>query len=142
MQTWILFYFKVSRSQKQILVSWILPKKQTKLPILSTSINQDSEPVRFLEELRTPFFFEIYWPLGCGNYSREKTICRNMVCISCNIKINMAQTLQYWNLTTLGKLSSKHIRDEQILPRWINFPLFYWLVFFLPSFPIDPAASI
>ena len=84
------------------------------------------------ENLNT--FFTRLWKLfKGGKYSREKTIHGNMVCISCNkIRINMVQTLEHWNLTTLGMLSSKHIRDEQILPRWINFPLFYWLVFFSP----------
>ena len=52
------------------------------------------------------------------------------------VRNNIASNLQHWNLTSLGMLSSKHIRDEQILPRWINFPLFYWLVFFSRRFTL------
>ena len=44
---------KVSKSQKQTMAPWILPKKER------------WGNFRFLEESRTPFFFEIYWPLEC-----------------------------------------------------------------------------
>ena len=44
---------KVSKSQKQTMAPWILPKKER------------WGNFRFLEESRTPFFFEIYSPLEC-----------------------------------------------------------------------------
>ena len=55
---------KVRQSRKQIIVSSILPKKQTKLTILSKKKYKIVSFVQILEELMTPqIAFKIYWPL-------------------------------------------------------------------------------
>ena len=52
---------KFRQSRKQIMVFSILPKKRTKLTILSKEEAQDSEFRLFFGELRTPLIaFEIY----------------------------------------------------------------------------------
>ena len=56
---------KVSKSQKQIMLSWILPKNERNSLSWTPSVLRIVSFVRFLEESRISYFvFEIYWPLA------------------------------------------------------------------------------
>ena len=60
-----LFLLKVSKSQKQFMMSSILPKNERNSLSWVEKMLRIVSFVRFLEELRRPLnTFEIYWPLG------------------------------------------------------------------------------
>ena len=63
---WFLFEIKVIKPPKQFLELSILPKNERKTWKNHPESSQDNFFwcfLRFLEELRIPFFFEIYWSL-------------------------------------------------------------------------------
>ena len=60
----IIHFLKVSKSRKQIMASWILPKNEQNSLSWASPVLRIVSFVHFLEESRTPYlFFEIYWPL-------------------------------------------------------------------------------
>ena len=68
---------KVSKSQKQIMVSWILPE------------NECWGNFRFLEESRTRyFFFAIYWPLSREEKILEDFFWKHRFAVHCIIFMN------------------------------------------------------
>ena len=57
---------KVSKSQKQIMASWILPKNERNSLSWTPSVLRIVSSVRFLEESRTPYFFSRFTDLLSG----------------------------------------------------------------------------